>query len=95
MAKAKRKVNSLGKWPLIFLLPYLLFYIAFFIYPTIYSFIISLTDWDSLAGAANRNFVGFINYVKLFTSDKLFYKSLGNTFLFMIIYIPIATGVVI
>lgn len=89
MLKSKGKIKSLKKWPLIFLLPYFVFYIAFFIYPTIYSFFISLTDWDSIAGAANRNLVGFVNYIKLFLNDKLFYKSMGNTFLFMIIYIPI------
>lgn len=89
MVKQKAKANSLKKWPFLFLIPYFVFYIAFFIYPTIYSFIISFTDWDSLAGAQNRRFVGLVNYIRLFTSDKLFYKSLGNTFLFMIIYIPI------
>ncbi|PHV71976.1 sugar ABC transporter permease [Sporanaerobium hydrogeniformans] len=83
------KKDSLRKWPYLFLAPYFLFYFSFFIYPTIYSCIISLTDWDSLSGVANRKFIGLINYIKLFMSDKLFYKSLGNTFLFMFIYIPI------
>lgn len=89
MKNSGRKVNSLKKWPYLFLAPYFLFYFLFFIYPTIYSFVISLTDWDSVAGAANRKFVGFVNYIKVFTSDKLFYKALGNTFLFMVLYIPI------
>ena len=89
MKKANLSSKSLKKWPYIFLLPYFIFYFMFFIFPTIYSFLISLTDWDSVVGAANRNFVGFVNYVKLFTRDKLFYKSLSNTFMFMIIYIPI------
>lgn len=40
-------------------------------------------------GVANRKFVGISNYIKIFTKDKLFFKSLGNTFSFMIIYIPI------
>lgn len=85
----KADVKILSKWPVIFLAPYFIFYLMFFIFPTIYSFVISLTDWDSIAGEANRSFVGFVNYVRLFTSDNLFIKSLGNTFLFMIIYIPI------
>jgi len=82
----KHKEN---KWPYIFLLPYLLLYGVFFIYPTLFSFIISLTNWDSLAGAAERKFVGLANYIKLFTTDVYFYKALGNTLFFMIIYIPI------
>ena len=85
----RKKHKTLSKWPFIFMLPYFAFYFMFFIYPTIYSFVISLTDWDSVAGAANRHFVGFANYVRLITKDKLFYKALGNTFLFMIIYIPL------
>lgn len=87
MNKAVKK--SLSKWPAIFLAPYFIFYIMFFIFPTIYSFIISLTDWDSIAGEMNRKFVGFVNYIRLFTNDKLFIQSLGNTFIFMVIYIPI------
>lgn len=85
----KKKHKTLSKWPFIFMLPYFAFYFMFFIYPTIYSFAISLTDWDSIAGAANRNFVGIANYIRLITKDKLFYKALGNTFMFMIIYIPL------
>ena len=61
----------------------------FFIYPTIYSFFISLTDWDSLVGVSGRKFVGIANYVRLLTKDKLFFKSLKNTAFFMVIYIPI------
>lgn len=75
--------------PYFFTAPYFFFYIAFVIYPTIYSFVVSLTNWDSLKGESARQFVGFANYVKLLLSDKLFYKSLGNTLFFMVIYIPI------
>lgn len=87
MRKAGR--TTLAKWPIIFLAPYFIFYVMFFIFPTIYSFVISLTDWDSIAGEKNRVFVGLTNYIRLFMKDKLFIKSLGNTFFFMIIYIPI------
>ncbi len=83
------KGNSLAKWPYIYLAPFFVSYFLFFVFPTIYSLFISFTDWDSLVGEAGRQFVGFGNYIRLFTSDKLFIKALGNTFLFMIIYIPI------
>lgn len=84
-----KKRSSLYKWPFIFLAPYVIGYLLFFIYPIIYSFYISLTDWDSLAGVQNRKFVGLANYVRLLTKDKLFFKALGNTAFFMVIYIPI------
>ncbi|MFV0499761.1 MAG: carbohydrate ABC transporter permease [Bacilli bacterium] len=84
-----KKKKTLAKWPIIFLSPYFIFYFAFFIFPTAYSFFISLTDWDTIKGVDNRHFVGFANYLKVITNDKLFWKSMGNTFMFMIIYIPI------
>lgn len=85
----KKKRNTLTKWPYLFLFPYFAFYFLFFIFPTIYSFIISFTDWDSIAGVTQRKLVGLLNYIRLFTKDKIFFKSLGNTFFFMIIYIPL------
>ncbi len=75
--------------PYLFTAPFFFCYFAFVIYPTIYSFFISLTNWDSLMGVAKRQLVGFANYIKLFASDKLFYQSIGNTLLFMVIYIPV------
>ncbi len=85
----KRTKKTLTKWPVIFLAPYFIFYFMFFVYPTLYSFFISLTDWDTVMGVANRKLIGFANYLRVFTKDKLFFKAMGNTFLFMIIYIPI------
>lgn len=89
MKRSRTSVSTLRKWPVIFLAPYFIFYFLFFIYPTLYSFFISLTDWDSLMGEANRKVVGIANYITIFTKDKLFFKALGNTFFFMVIYIPI------
>jgi multiple sugar transport system permease protein/cellobiose transport system permease protein len=88
MTKIKKR-NGKNIWPLLFLLPYFIFYALFFVYPTIYSFVISLTNWDSLAGISKRSFVAFANYIRLFSRDRLFFQSLGNTVLFMVIYIPI------
>lgn len=84
-----RKSNSLAKWPYIYLAPFFVSYFLFFVFPTFYSLFISFTDWDSLVGEAGRQFVGLRNYIRLFTSDKLFVKAMSNTFLFMVIYIPI------
>ncbi len=82
-------MNAKRKWAAFFQAPYFIFYFLFFVYPTLYSLYISLTDWDSVMGVANRKFIGIANYIRIFTKDKLFFKSLGNTFLIMIIYIPI------
>jgi multiple sugar transport system permease protein/cellobiose transport system permease protein len=86
-AYLKRKKYNI--WPYLFLLPFFALYTAFFAYPTLYSFYISLTDWDGVAGINKMKFVGLANYIRLFTRDTLFYKSLFNTLLFMVLYIPV------
>ena len=84
--KTKRK--RLAKWPYIFVAPFILTYIAFYIYPMLYSFLISFTDWTAVT-LDNRNFVGLKNYIRVFTSDPLFWKSILNTVKIMIIAMPL------
>ena len=45
--------------------------------PVIYSFAMSLTNWT---GLTNREWVGFENYIQLFTIDPLFWTVVKNTF---------------
>ena len=80
--KTKRK--RLAKWPYIFVAPFILTYIAFYMYPMLYSFLISFTDWTAVT-LDNRNFVGLKNYIRVFTNDPLFWKSILNTVKIMII----------
>ena len=55
-------------------------------YPILYSFYISLFRWNV---AEPKQFTGIQNYVKLFTSDPYFLKSVGNTFIIMAATIPL------
>ena len=84
----KKKHKTLSKWPFIFMLPYFAFYFMFFIYPTILFICNQPYNWDSISGAQIEILLELRTY-KLVTKDKLFYKALGNTFMFMIIYIPL------
>ena len=84
--KTKRK--KLAKWPYIFVAPFILTYIAFYMYPMLYSFLISFTDWTAVT-LNNRNFVGLKNYIRVFTNDPLFWKSILNTVKIMIIAMPL------
>lgn len=59
-------------------------YFIFQFFPVIFSLIISFTKWS---GAGIPEFVGLANYSRLLT-DKLFFKSIGNTLLIMSISIP-------
>lgn len=66
--------------------PYFLLYFAFGLFPILFSFVISFTEWD---GINPMVFAGLKNYIRVYTSDKLFYKSLYNTFLIMVVTIPL------
>lgn len=79
--------KSLGKWPWIFLAPFCFCFVAFNLYPTLYSFFISLTNWDAL-DIANRKFIGLKNYQDILFRDSLFWKSLFNTLILMLMAMP-------
>lgn len=79
--------RSLAIWPWIFLAPFCFCFAAFNLYPTLYSFFVSLTNWDAL-DIANRQFVGLQNYADILFHDTLFWKSLWNTLLLMLMAMP-------
>ncbi len=87
--KLKKSIrNNYKGW--LFVSPLVLGLLLFTLYPTICSLIYSLHDTDLVNPMSN---FGFQNYVALFdgsNSSRLFYKSLGNTFLYAVIYIPLS-----
>ena len=74
-----------GLTPYLFISPYLLLYFAFSLFPILFTFVISLTDWQ---GTLPRHFIGLGNYAAMLT-DKRVFLSLGNTLTFMLMIIPI------
>jgi lactose/L-arabinose transport system permease protein len=79
--KLKRKLA-----PIMFLAPFMIFFLIFMVYPIVYSLILSFTK----VVHGTNTFVGIRNYKYLFT-EKLFYQSIFNTFLILIIQVPIMT----
>lgn len=57
-----------ARWGLIFTVPCLIFFAVFSFYPIIYAFFTSLTNRQAIARTSE--FVGFDNYVYLFTKDN-------------------------
>ncbi len=82
----KRKLSH-KVWPFLFAAPFVITYLLFNLYPVVYSFVLSLHSWN---GIGEKVFVGFGNYIKIFTRDILFRKSVGNTALIMAIATPAA-----
>ena len=80
--------NNYKGW--LFVSPLVLGLLIFTLYPTVCSLIYSLHDTDLVHPMAN---FGFQNYAALFNGSNasdLFWKSLGNTFLYSVIYIPLS-----
>lgn len=74
--------NNLTGW-LFIIIPTLLIFIFSF-YPMIQSFILSFYSGKGLV----TSFVGINNYIRLF-SDPMFLQAVSNTFLYLIIQVPI------
>ncbi len=70
----------------LFLSPYLILVIIFLIYPIFSGLWISLHEWAILG--SNKPFIGLNNYRQLF-SDEVFWKSLFNTFYFVLLSTPL------
>lgn len=89
MKKRFNKLSIEGKkalWAYIFLFIPLIFYLTIRIYPTFSSFYISFTDWDIIS--FEKRFIGLENYQRII-NDPIFWKTLGNTFKYVIFGLPI------
>ena len=70
---------------LAFLMPALIIYVVFMFYPLISSLALSLFEWN---GYGAKTFVGFANYIKLFTNpaySERFFGALKNNAVFFLL----------
>ncbi|MBP5169301.1 MAG: sugar ABC transporter permease [Oscillospiraceae bacterium] len=70
-----------------FVTPQMIGFILLVLIPLINVFIYSFHNKNMLYGT--NIFNGWDNYIKLFEKDKLFWKTLGNTFRFSILLVPL------
>jgi multiple sugar transport system permease protein len=77
-----------------FVSPALIVIGVFFFVPVLAALLLSLTDFDlyALADLDNLRFVGLGNYVDVLKTP-LFWKSLGNTFYFVLVGVPLSIAV--
>jgi len=76
-----------GKYaPYLFLLPAFILLVIFFFIPFFQTFLLSFKDYSTNIYAPT--WVGFENYTKLF-NNAIFYKVLLNTFIYLIVAVPI------
>lgn len=79
----RERTKALMK-PYLMLLPGSILFLVFFIVPVITTFVYGFTDYDGFQ--KNMNFVGFKNYINLFTGDEYFWKSIKNNIVLIICY---------
>jgi len=83
MSRAQRRE---ALWGYIFLSPWIVGFILWFGGPMLASLGLSLTNYDILSPP---EFVGLQNYIQAFTEDDLFYSSLGRTFYYALVVVPL------
>jgi multiple sugar transport system permease protein len=75
-------------WFYIIISPWILGFLVLLAGPMVYSFYLSFTEWDLFTAP---QFVGFDNYIKLLTRDKVFAKTIYNTFYYAILSVGLNT----
>ena len=80
-----RKKEAL--WFYLLVLPWLFGFVTLTFGPMIYSIFLSLTNWDLFT---EPEFVGLDNYIKLFTRDAIFWKTIYNTLYYAFISVPLS-----
>ena len=87
------KQNTLRPYPVwvpyAFLAPFFAGFVVFYAIPIGFGFYISLTRWT---GFGKPVFVGLANYAAML-SDQLFYVALGNTFIIVLLFVPVIVGI--
>lgn len=82
----KRKGSKTNRWGYCFLMPYIILFVIFSLFPIIFSLILSFTSWNGIGAI---EFVGLSNYKTLLFGNSYFWKSVLNTVIIMLEYIPI------
>ncbi|MHB1347319.1 MAG: carbohydrate ABC transporter permease [Candidatus Humimicrobiaceae bacterium] len=79
----KSKLESNKSFPYLLVLPAIIFIVLYIFYPIIFSFILSLFNWDGLRPLGQAEFLGFKNYLDL-AKDPIFWNALKNTVYFVL-----------
>ena len=82
MSKGKNKQRIL---PYFLVSPYLLHLLVFIAFPVVFSIVLTFHKWNIISP---MEYVGADNFVRLF-NDRMFWKAIVNTFVFLVIHIPL------
>ncbi|WP_235293990.1 carbohydrate ABC transporter permease [Portibacter lacus] len=71
--------------PYLVISPYIIHLLLFVLFPVIFSFVLVFHKWNIISP---MEYVGLDNFARLF-ADRLFWRSLWNTFIFILVHIPL------
>ncbi len=71
--------------PYLMVSPYILFFATFVAFPVVFSLVLTLHKWNIISP---MEFVGLKNFIRL-VQDRMFFRSLWNTVVFLMIHIPL------
>lgn len=80
-----KKMKSQKLTPYLLISPYLLHLGIFILFPVVFSLVLMFHRWNIISP---MEFIGFQNFSKLI-QDRLFFKAIFNTLIFLIIHIPL------
>lgn len=75
--------------PYLVVSPYLAHLFLFVLFPVVFSIVLTFHKWNIISP---MEFVGLDNFVRLF-EDRLFWKAILNTLLFLLVHIPLQIAV--
>ena len=81
----RRGLNQKTIWALIFVIPVVLYLVIFSLGPILFSFWVSLNDWNLIAPLNEMKFRGLQNYFYIFQQDDRFRQALFNTIKFTVL----------
>lgn len=87
LPRKKKDIITQKNAPYFFMLPVVLLFMVFMIYPILHSLVLSTMSFEG----GVYNFVALDNY-KIMIHDTIFWKSLGNTFIYLAIQVPLMVG---
>ena len=73
---------------ILFIMPWLIGFLVFYAGPALVSLVMSFTKWNIVG---TPTWVGFDNYIEIFTGDKNFWNSVWVTIRYALLYIPLMT----
>jgi ABC-type sugar transport system permease subunit len=82
LVRSMKRSDSAGYW---LVSPYLIFFMLFVAYPVVFSFILMFHRWNIVTP---MQWIGLKNFERLL-ADPLFFKSIVNTLVFLLVHIPL------